>query len=76
MIERHGQKLTHKGWLGLCPVYLADIRSESPFVVERHWTAAPLMLASRWIYRACFVVAELMNPEWEPEWPLRVTGRV
>ena len=36
MSERKTVTLTHKGWLGLCPVYFGDIDSEAP-VVEPRW---------------------------------------
>lgn len=28
--------LTHKGWLGLCPIYIGESKSDSPVVVPRH----------------------------------------
>ena len=34
---------THKGWFGLCPVYLAGIDSDGPNVDPRHWSLGWLM---------------------------------
>ena len=76
MIERHGISYTHKGWFGVCPVYFAGLDTESPAVDPRHWLATPLMIASELIFGAIFFVAELVNPEFEASWPLKVTGEV
>lgn len=32
--------LTHKGWFGICPVYIGGIESDGPLIVER----SPLLL--------------------------------
>ena len=68
--------LTHKGWLGLCPVYLANPGAGGSDVPERHWTLAPLLLLSLWIYELCFTLQQLADPAFVPQWPLKVTGRL
>ena len=68
--------LTHKGWFGICPVYFGGLYTEAPHVYERHWLLAPLMSLSEWCYAATFFVGQLMNPEFEPGWPLRITGEL
>lgn len=68
--------LTHKGWFGVCPVYFGALQSEAPHVYERHGLLAPLMTLSEWIYAATFFVGRLVNPEFEPSWPLRITGQL
>lgn len=73
---RHKIKLTHKGWFGVCPVYFANLYSEAPVVIERHWVFLPLFILSEWFFGACFFLASLVNPHFEPEWALRVTGEI
>lgn len=68
--------LTHKGWFGLCPVYFAELDSAAPRVVERHWSLAPLMVLSEILFTACFTVCCWVDPTFEPQWPLRVTGEI
>jgi hypothetical protein len=57
-------------------VYFANIESDAPMVHPRHWTLAPLMVASEWLYAAAFWCAGTINPMFQPTWPLRVTGTV
>ncbi|MBE2242453.1 MAG: hypothetical protein IAE86_06845 [Burkholderiaceae bacterium] len=67
--------LTHKGWFGVCPVYLADLDSDAPLVVERHWALVPLMLLSEACFGALFVLGSLFAG-FEPAWPISVTGEL
>ena len=69
-------KLTHKGWFGFCPVFFGNLESVAPLVVERHWLLLPIMILNEWIFGGMFFFATLINPEYEPEWPLRVTGEL
>lgn len=32
---------THKGWFGLCPVYIGDINTEGPCLDPRHRKTGP-----------------------------------
>jgi hypothetical protein len=63
--------LTHKGWFGLCPVYLGDLNSESPVVVERLAIYAPLLAFSEWMYRVAMACVEWMGSD-PPGFPLVV----
>lgn len=67
---------THKGWFGICPVYLADLESDAPLIDPRHWVLAPLMWASEVMYAVVFHVRGFMDPEFEPVWPIRITGEL
>lgn len=69
-------RCTHKGWFGICPVYLADLHTQEPFVEERHGSLAWLLAISEIVYSICFLVMELMDPLAEPAWPLRITGKL
>lgn len=65
---------THKGWFGFCPVYFAHLESDAPYVHPRHWMLEPIMIVNEWLFGAMFFLATLVNSEFEPQWPLRVTG--
>jgi len=54
--------LTHKGWFGLCPVYIGDIHGDAPLLVERHWSLLPLMVISEWLFAAIMFVQK--SPVW------------
>ena len=68
-------QLTHKGWFGICPVYLGNLDSDAPLVVERHWALLPLMLLSECCFGLVFALASLLTGL-EPAWPLRVTDEL
>lgn len=68
--------LTHKGWFGLCPVYVAGPDTACPDVHERHWACAPLMWISLAVFGLCFAAMEFIDPLHVPEWPLKLTGKL
>lgn len=39
-------EFTHRGWFGICPVYLANLHSDAPMVHERRPWMLPLMMFS------------------------------
>lgn len=67
---------THKGWFGFCPVYFANLETPSPLVHERHWSLLPVMILNEWIFGFMFWMKTAIDPEYEPQWPLRVTGEI
>lgn len=66
--------LTHKGWFGLCPVYFANLDGPSPLVLERHRLLVPLLMLSEALFAAAFALCETARLDWQPEWPMFVTG--
>ena len=68
-------KPTHKGWLGICPILIADPFGEC-VIAERHWSAIPLLHLTVWFYMAKFAMLGFMFPGIDLEWPLRITGKV
>jgi hypothetical protein len=68
--------LTHKGWFGLCPVYYGGVYSASPVVVERHWSAVPLMMLSEGFFALAILTMAVLAPQVEPAYPLRLTGKL
>ena len=67
---------THRGWFGICPVYLGGLDTEGPVVDPRHWTLTPLMMLSEAVYWVVFRCCEAMNPAFEASFPLRITGKL
>jgi len=69
-------KMTHKGFFGICPVYFADLDADCPFVDPRHWIFEPLFWLSESVYGLLITVGSMINPDYDPEWPLFVTGEL
>ena len=67
---------THKGWFGLCPVYFANLNSDAPIVEPRNFLVSWLMPVSEIIYEACFFVCSIIDNDFEPQWPLKITGEI
>lgn len=67
---------THKGWFGVCPVFLAEIDSDGPIMDPRHWSLVPLFWFSEILMAFVVFCTSAMNPEWEPVWPIRITGEI
>ena len=57
---------THKGWFGLCPIYIAEPDSEGPRIEPRFPCTAWLIHLSAWIFN-------VMNAE---AFPIKFTGQV
>lgn len=69
-------KYTHAGWFGLCPVYIAGLESDAPLVEPRHWVCAPLFWLSLWANSVVFWCCSVMDPTFEPQWPLKITAKL
>lgn len=67
---------THKGWFGLCPVYIAELDTDEPFIEPRHWLFEPLMFISHYGFVSLIFLISLVDPEYEPNWPIRITGEL
>lgn len=72
-----GTKYTHYGlFCGLLPVYVGDLDSEAPEVVERNgWPACTLSLCAS-LYGSFIWFASLFAPGQAFDWPLVITGRI
>ena len=72
-----GTTFTHYGWfLGLVPVYLADIDSEAPVVVERNWVPEWYFWAVETVFALFCWVTSLLIPDFEPHFSMLVTGEI
>ncbi len=67
--------LTHKGWFGLCPVWIGLLHTEEPIVEPRHALLGWLMDLSDGIYAALHTLQAMVSDE-EPSFPLRITGEI
>lgn len=69
-------RCTHKGWFGICPVYMADPHSQSPFVAPRSVWLDPVFSVSAVLMIVWFVLRGSFSSSFEPGWPLVVTGEL
>lgn len=67
---------THKGWFGLCPIYIGSIDQDPIEMCPRYnWLG--------WLFDFSVAVQEFsieflsaINPEYEPAWAIKVTGEL
>lgn len=79
---KHTQLFTHTAWFGVCPVYVADLDTDCPHMTPRteNWFFNSLFFVSHWAFVAYFVVADivatLVKSDYEPGFPIVVTGEL
>jgi hypothetical protein len=66
------KRYTHKGWIGLCPVYIGDKDSASPDIDPRFPCTEWLLHLSLWI----FDVVGSTNPDDSGGIPIRITEEI
>lgn len=73
-----GQEIiyTHKGWFGMCPVYLAGVETDCPDLDVRHWSLAWLLTMSVWMLGSMIWIRTAMDPLYDPEFPIVITGEL
>ncbi|MFT7722253.1 MAG: hypothetical protein QM788_05420 [Roseateles sp.] len=75
--EDLGTRFTHYGWfVGLVPVYIGDPHQDAPIMAERNWVPGWWLGAVTWLFHAVCSVAEQLDPEFEPLYPIQITGRI
>jgi len=67
---------THRGWLGLCPVLIANTDDCSPVIEPIHPVFEPLLSLSVAIFNAINWTLSAMREDHEPVFILRVTGQL
>ena len=67
---------THKGWFGICPIYLAGLEYGEPIVEARHWSLEWLFDLSAALYAGIMTLRSGLDPLYEPEWPFMVTSEL
>jgi len=72
-----GTKYSHYGWFaGLVPIYIGDIDSEGPVVIERNWVPEWYFWAVDALFGLfCFICSSL-NPQFVPSFPILISGKV
>lgn len=63
-------RYTHKGWIGLCPVLIANPNSASPDIDPRYPFTEWLLHLSLWL----FDLVGLMTQTDDGSIPIRITG--
>lgn len=63
---------THKGWFGLCPVYISEPHSDEPSIEPRYLCTDWLLALSAWIWSWDFSFVEGDDKAL----PIRVTGEL
>lgn len=72
-----GTRFTHYGWMcGLCPVYVGGLASAGPEVEPRNWVPEFWFEWCLELYGAFTTMATLLNPTFEPEFGLLITGPI
>jgi hypothetical protein len=69
-------EFTHKGWFLGIPVYYAELESDAPYIVERHWSlSVPFVVASLigglWTW-----FRSSIDDSYDPHFELFVTGQL
>lgn len=72
-----GTKYTHYGWFcGVCPVYLGNLGSEAPTVAERNWVPEWWMGFTELLFGTYAMLRTSIDPEYEPMYPLAISGEL
>jgi len=67
---------THKGWFGICPVYLYNTDKDPIGIAPRWECVVPLFVVSEWFQGASIWLCTLANPMYVPYWKIKVTGEL
>lgn len=72
-----GTKYSHYGWfVGLVPIYLGNINSEAPIVVERNWVPECWFTAAEALFGLFCWVSSMLSQDFEPAFPIVITGKI
>lgn len=66
---------THKGWVGICPVYIGGIEDGTWRIDARRWWLEPLHDFSLALYRLTFRLVEAMGGD-VAGFPVRITEKM
>jgi hypothetical protein len=70
------KEFTHVGWFGFCPVYIADVDSDGPTIIERNGIPQWWFEANELFLGACIWICSALNSEYKPNWPIQITGEI
>jgi hypothetical protein len=66
----------HKGWFLFCPIYIAAKDTDNPQLVERNGVPEWVFNVAMWVFQFNCVVMCTINPEFDPMFPILVTGEL
>jgi hypothetical protein len=74
----HTEHFTHKGWFGVCPVYIRDLETDAPGITPRmdNTLFEALFWISHFGFLAFFTVADVLAPKWQPGFLITITGEL
>ncbi len=71
------QHFTHYGWfVGLVPVYVGNLGADAPTVTERNGVPEWSFSLAESLFGLFCWVSSLLSPEFEPAFPLLITGEI
>ena len=65
---------THKGWIGLCPVYIGEPDSSEPNIDPRDWIPDWWLSFNLTLFEMLGILREALDPTFEFAWPIGITG--
>ena len=65
--------MRYKGWFGLCPVWIRFEGDDGVSLEERYPLTGWLFWLSEKMMETAIFCYSAINPEWEPQWPFRIT---
>jgi hypothetical protein len=75
-MKKHDIEWTHKGWLLMCPIYISEIDTDCPVIMERWDILSSWLWVNEQLSMALIGLLSLMNPDYEPAFVIRVTGEL
>ena len=73
--DQLGTTLTHRGWFcGLVPVYIGNLDSDTPTLIERNGIPEWWFSFVDWLFGTFVLVATTLVPDYEPQYPILITG--
>lgn len=72
--EEFGKDWKHKGWFGVCPIYLSSDTSEDPTVVERNWVPEWWLDLNEAVFGLYAMLRSSLDEDWEPLYPFIITA--
>lgn len=69
-------KFTHRGWFGICPVYVSDPEGWAPVIEPRHLLLTLLFWVSEAAIETIHLVRRAMDPQYEGMYFLLITGEL
>lgn len=67
---------SHKGWIGLCPVYIGEPDSEEPNIDPRDWIPDWWLFLNLRLFDLTGLLLEAISPAYEFTYPIQITGKL